>query len=107
MLATAGISLLLSNTATTALMVQIVKVVLDRLEVGSGSQSGMICRSDPDTQDSLGEQNSRAGVEVWNEPQNEDASVYQTEAVDREICRTDPTNDRDVVKEYLRYISSY
>ena len=103
MLATAGISMMLSNTATTAMMTQIVKVVLDKLDLGVGRQNETISRSNYDSHESLvEEQSGTTNMGTWNESQNEDATVYQTVAIDRETCRTDPTNDREVVKEFVR-----
>ena len=95
--------MLLSNTATTAMMIQIVKVVLDKLDLGNRRQNETISRSNCDSHTSLvEEQNRMANIGTQAESQSENTTVYQTVAVDREMCRTDPTNNRDVVKEYVR-----
>ena len=102
MLATAGISMLLSNTATTAMMIQIVKVVLNKLESCGTRQAEIISKNYHDSDECMIEQNDRTGREAPREPQNQDSAVLYSETVSRDLCRTDAANDEEVLKEFAR-----
>ena len=92
--------MLLSNTATTAMMVQIVKVILAELELGEQRQNEENSRNN---HGSL-QQDGSASLETWSEreTQNEISLAYNEEQTDVHSCRTDTTNNRDVLKEYAR-----
>lgn len=105
MLTTAGISMLLSNTATTAMMVQIVKVILAQLELGERRQDEasendrhQSFEGSTQQESTVSESGTDFQREVTLSYNNEDQNIQQS-------CQIDPTNNRDVLKEYSRYSS--
>lgn len=102
MLATAGISMLLSNTATTAMMIQIVKVVLNKLESCDTRQVESISRNYHDSDECPIEQNDRVNREALSVPQNQESALYHSETVDRNAGRTDVANEGEGLEEHAR-----
>lgn len=109
MLTTAGISMLLSNTATTAMMVQIVKVILAELELGERrqeantsndqlaslevSQNAAVSRNGSHNAGNL-ESETSASVSA--------SAMYAEDDTSYHSCLIDTSNDRDVLKEFSR-----
>ncbi|XP_065054979.1 solute carrier family 13 member 2-like [Rhopilema esculentum] len=91
MLTTAGISMFLSNTATTALMVQIVKVILAELELGDRRQnSAAQGREDlENSSDSFLQQRETVFASTSEDPA-------------RQATISDVNSSREVLKEYSR-----
>ena len=94
--------MLLSNTATTAMMIQIVKVVLNKLESCDTRQVESISRYYHDSDECPIEQNDRVNREALSVPQNQESALYHSETVDRNAGRTDVANEAEGLEEHAR-----